>query len=88
MIRFLGNVRQNGYVVQDMDAALEHWTEVLGSSWPGDAAHVVLDTHIPRRLRPHELSDISGPKGEFFEHIRRAAVDWDGTNPIRPVRRA
>jgi hypothetical protein len=26
----LGNVLQNGYVVRDMDAALEHWTEVLG----------------------------------------------------------
>lgn len=30
MSRFLGNVRQNGYVVRDMDAALRHWTEVLG----------------------------------------------------------
>ena len=32
-----------------------------------------------------ELSDISGPKGRFFEHIRRAAQDWDGADPIRPV---
>lgn len=30
MSRFLGNVRQNGYVVRDMGAALKHWTEVLG----------------------------------------------------------
>jgi hypothetical protein len=25
-----GPIRQNGYVVRDIDAALRHWTEVLG----------------------------------------------------------
>ena len=29
-----------------------------------------------------EISDISGPKGELFEFIRKAAVDWDGASPI------
>jgi hypothetical protein len=33
-----------------------------------------------------EISDISGAKGKFFEHIRRVAADWDGSNPIRPVK--
>ena len=32
-----------------------------------------------------ELSDISGNKGKFFEHIRQAAMDWDGSNAIREV---
>jgi hypothetical protein len=32
-----------------------------------------------------EISDISGAKGEFFEHIRRKAAEWDGTRPIRPA---
>ena len=32
-----------------------------------------------------EISDISGGKGKFFEHIRRAAANWDGNNPIRVV---
>ena len=32
-----------------------------------------------------EISDISGSKGSFFEHIRRVATGWDGTNPIREV---
>ncbi len=32
-----------------------------------------------------EISDISGSKGRFFEHIRDAAARWDGTNPIRVV---
>ncbi len=30
MSRLFGPVRQNGYVVRDIDAALRHWTEVLG----------------------------------------------------------
>ncbi len=33
-----------------------------------------------------ELSDISGGKGQFFEHIRKAALNWDGSKPIRPVK--
>ena len=30
-----------------------------------------------------ELSEISGPKGRFFEHIADAAASWDGSEPIR-----
>ncbi len=30
MSRIFGSVRQNGYVVRDIEAALKHWTEVLG----------------------------------------------------------
>ena len=30
-----------------------------------------------------EISDISGPKGMFFQHVREVAADWDGTEPIR-----
>lgn len=33
-----------------------------------------------------EISDISGNKGRFFDHIRRAAATWDGADPIRPVK--
>ena len=32
-----------------------------------------------------EISDISGTKGPFFERVRQAALDWDGTRPIREV---
>jgi hypothetical protein len=32
-----------------------------------------------------ELSDISGPKGWFFEQVRQAAVEWDGSEPIRTM---
>ena len=34
-----------------------------------------------------EVSDISGPKGAFFEHIRRVAETWDGSEPIRTIGR-
>jgi len=30
MSRIFGDVRQNGYVVADIEAAMKHWTEVLG----------------------------------------------------------
>ncbi|HTY97537.1 MAG TPA: VOC family protein [Solirubrobacteraceae bacterium] len=32
-----------------------------------------------------EISDVSGPKGQFFAHVRELAADWDGTEPIRQV---
>ena len=35
-----------------------------------------------------EISDISGGKGTFFEYVRAAAANWDGSDPIRPVRRS
>ena len=31
-----------------------------------------------------ELSDVSGPKRRLFDHIRSAAQDWDGRDPVRP----
>jgi hypothetical protein len=30
-----------------------------------------------------EISDISGPKGQFFQYIREVAAGWDGSDPIR-----
>lgn len=30
-----------------------------------------------------ELSDVSGPKGVFFDYIRQVSVDWNGSDPIR-----
>jgi hypothetical protein len=33
-----------------------------------------------------EISDISGNKGRFFEHIRERARTWDGADPIRRPR--
>jgi hypothetical protein len=32
-----------------------------------------------------ELSDVSGPKGTFFELVRQASLDWDGSTPIREL---
>ena len=30
-----------------------------------------------------EISDISGPKGQFFSYIKQVSLDWDGVDPIR-----
>jgi len=32
-----------------------------------------------------EISDISGGKGRFFQHIRKIAEGWDGRDPVRLV---
>jgi len=170
----LGPIRQNGYVVNDMESALHHWTTVLGvgpfyliesvsldwfrfrgvsstpelsialansgplqielicprddtetmyreflaeggeglqhvAVWstnyqrdydrmmhngfvPGqegqiggpDGRFVYFDTD-GHRGSVLELSDVSGAKGAFFEHIRSAAERWDGNRPVRTV---
>ena len=175
MSRFFGKVCQNGYVVRDIEAALTHWTEVLGigpfyyiervkCDWftykgepspvemsialantgdlqieliqqRNDAPSMYMDflnagreglqhmsywttdyqadydralaagykighegqingpdgrfVYFDTETHPGtviEMSDISGAKGKFFEHIRKAAMAWDGSDPIRPVR--
>ncbi len=173
MSRIFGKIRQSGYVVHDIDAAMRHWTEVLGvgpfyyidkvpvenftyhgepseaelsialansgdlqieliqqrnnapsmyldflsagheglqhvAYWTetyqadydrliADGFRVGQEGEIGERGRfvyfeteGHpgtvvELSDISGPKGGFFKHIREVAASWDGAKPIRPV---
>lgn len=176
MSRIFGNVRQNGYVVRDIEAAMTHWATRLGvgpwfyiedvkTDWftcrgaPSDVkisialansgdlqieliqqrndapslykefldagyeglqhmSYWTLDyqslydralaagyvvghegaiggergrfAYFDTQSHPGtivEISDISGPKGAFFEHIKRVAADWDGADPIRPVRR-
>ncbi len=70
MSRTFGPLRQNGYVVPDIEAALQHWTAVLGLG-PGTVV---------------EIFEISGAKGRFFEHIAKRAAAWDGSDPIRRMR--
>ncbi|MEP0707595.1 MAG: VOC family protein [Parvibaculum sp.] len=175
MSRFFGKVCQNGYVVRDIEAALKHWTEVMGvgpfyyidrvqCDWftykgepspvemsialgntgdlqieliqqRNDAPSMYMDflnagreglqhmsywttdyqaaydraiaagykvghegqiggaqgrfVYFDTETHPGtviEMSDISGAKGQFFEHIRKSAIGWDGSNPVRPVR--
>ncbi len=173
MSRIFGQVRQNGYVVRDVEAAMRHWVEVLGVGpffyiekppiedfrYRGEPSplevsialansgelqieliqqrndapsmyrdfldsgreglqHLAwwtesMDSDLERLARAGytigqsgrigesgrfvyletgaepgtvvELSEISGPKGRFFAHIRDAARDWDGSEPIRRV---
>ncbi len=175
MSRIFGSVRQNGYVVRDIEAAMQHWIEVMGvgpwyhipevkTDWfqhrgvdsdmkmsvalansgdlqieliqqlndaPSmykeflDAGHEGLQhmsywsteyqalydkaislgyvvghegsiggekgrfAYFDTQAHPGtiiEISDISGLKARTFEHIRKAAVGWDGSEPIRYFR--
>ncbi len=175
MSRHFGAVRQNGYVVRDIEAALRHWTEVLGVGpffylerapiedfrYRGATSDIEVSIALAHSgalqieliqqrneapsmyrdflaagheglqhvaywttrfdvdlERAHamgfsdgqsgrvggaegrfvyfaneghpgtiiELSEISGAKGRTFEMIRRAAEDWDGSDPVRSIR--
>jgi hypothetical protein len=171
MSRIFGEVRQNGYVVRDVEKAMRHWTEVLGvgpffyfervpvedfryrgrpspidvsialsnsgslqieliqqrndapsmyrdfleagheglqhvAYWTGsmdadlarlaEAGYEVGQSgcigeggrfvYLETESHPGsvvEVSEISGAKGRFFEHIARVARKWDGSEPIR-----
>ena len=174
MSRIFGPVRQNGYVVRDIEQALHHWTAVLGvgpffyferapiteftyrgRSSPIDVSialgnsgdlqieliqqrndapsmyrdflaagreglqHVAYWTndfeadlsrcldagfkvgqqgvaggangrfvYFDTETHPGtvvELSDSSGAKGKFFEHIAELARGWDGSDPVRKL---
>jgi hypothetical protein len=174
MSRTLGPIRQNGYVVRDIEAAMRHWIDVMGigpwywireveldwfrhrgaesspdigialansgplqielieqrddapsmyrefldagneglqhvAFWSTDYA-ALYDRMLAQGYRighegqiggengrfayfdsdAHpgsviEISDVSGAKGRFFEHIRKVAEAWDGSDPIREV---
>lgn len=172
MSRFLGEIRQLGYVVKDIEAGMQYWTDVMGvGPWyynpkvqirnyqfceetfevhnsvalansgniqveliqtrdqtpsmykefieaqDTGLQHVAFwteefDADLERMLglgckvkmqgevgdngrfvyfdkeyhpgTAMELSEVKGPKGEMFRMIREAAVDWDGTDPVRP----
>lgn len=171
MSRLFGEIRQNGYVVRDIEAALEHWTGTLGVGpfyyferapvsdfrYRGEPSplevsialansgalqieliqqrndapsmyrdflgagreglqHVAywtqqFDADLERvrgsgidvgqsgtvgesgrfvyfdtEFHPGtviELSEISGAKGRFFEHLAELARSWDGSDPVR-----
>ncbi len=174
MSRIFGAVRQNGYVVRDIQAAMKHWIEIMGvgpwyymgrvttdyfrhrgqesavemsialansgdlqieliqqrngapsmykefldsgreglqhmSYWTNDYqalydkalalgykvghegqiggalgrfAYFDTEAHPGTVI---EISDVSGTKGPVFERVRQAALDWDGSRPIREV---
>jgi len=88
---FLAQVPQGGlqhvaYWTQDFDADLARVGSRLTVGQAGrvgeDGRFVYFDSGGgPGTVV--ELSEVSGAKGRFFEHIARAAADWDGSDPIR-----
>ncbi|MBB5166462.1 VOC family protein [Mycobacterium sp. AZCC_0083] len=53
-----------------------------GSIGGGQGRFAYLDTEVEQGT-VIEISDISGPKGQFFQYIRDVASTWDGSDPIR-----
>jgi hypothetical protein len=172
MSRFLGEIRQLGYVVRDIEAAMDYWSRTLGiGPWFYNPKVPIENYHYRgRKYEPHnsvalansgfiqceliqcrndvpsmyrdflqagntglqhvaywtenydadmarlekqnfkavmggevgargrfiyfdteyhpgtviELSEVAGPKGRMFDMIRKASVNWDGKDPVRP----
>ena len=65
MSRFFGKVCQNGYVVRDIEAALTHWTEVLGVGPFFYIDRVQCDwfTYVPVLSQPAADSTWAGLRG-------------------------
>lgn len=71
----------------DLERALEFGYEIGQEGRIGDPGRFVYFTTDPSpAAHPGtvvELSDVSGPEGDFFRHIRSKAASWDGRHPIR-----
>ena len=72
----------------DYDAALARGLTVghEGQINGPNGRFAYFDTDLTHAGTVVELSDVSGTKMRFFDHIRRAADGWDGADAIRPVK--
>ena len=78
------------YWTRDFDADLERFEArgyrvgQCGESGGEDGRFVYFETEAhPGTVI--ELSEISGAKGRFFEHIAEVSAAWDGSAPVRPL---
>jgi hypothetical protein len=82
MSRIFGEVRQNGYVVRDIEAALRHWTERLGVGRFFYFERVRMEYFGYRGMpSPIEVSIALANSGAL--QVELAARAWDGKDPVR-----
>ena len=62
MSRIFGRPCQNGYVVRDIEAALKHWTEVLGIGPFFYFERVPVELHIAAHRRRSTSASRSGTR--------------------------
>jgi len=77
-----------GYFADDFDASVATLAAAgyppiqHGNSGPATRfAYFPTDTHGGTMVELLEMTALA----PFFEHIRRTTIDWDGTDPIRPM---
>jgi hypothetical protein len=81
MSRFFGGIRQNGYVVSDLDAAIRHWTTVVGVGPFYRLDHVPLDyfTYQGEPSAPDlniALANIGDVQIELIHQLNDAPSPW------------
>jgi hypothetical protein len=78
------------YWTQDFDALLARARaagfEVGHSGAFGEQGRFVYFANEGHPGTVVELSEVRGSKQRFFEHVARAARDWDGSDPVRRLR--
>jgi hypothetical protein len=81
MSRFFGGIRQNGYVVTDLDAAIRHWTTVVGVGPFYRLEHVPLDyfTYQGEPSAPDlniALANLGDVQIELIQQLNDAPSPW------------
>lgn len=79
------------YWTQEFDAALERASaagfEVGHSGAFGEQGRFVYFANEAHPGTVVELSEVRGAKQRFFDHVARACDTWDGSDPVRRLRR-
>ncbi|WP_029114353.1 VOC family protein [Mycobacterium sp. URHB0044] len=81
MSKFFGGIRQNGYVVTDLDAAIRHWTTVVGVGPFYRLDHVPLDyfTYHGEPSAPDlniALANLGDVQIELIQQLNDAPSPW------------
>jgi hypothetical protein len=85
-----GGLQHVAYWTQSFDVDLARYRAAgIGVGQSGRIGEAGRFAYLDTEVGPGtvvEISEISGAKGRFFEHIAKRAAAWDGSDPIRRMR--
>ena len=74
-----------GYVVQDIEAAMQHWTRVLriGPFYYAESAPIHENRYRGTASDVRASIALSDSNLDLFRMVKNEAQRWDGSGPIR-----